>query len=435
MSAPRVEPRFPLLHALAALRNPDAYFRYRARRENPFAMFIPGLAEVHLAGRADAVREFLTLSSTATAPPTPNPIGPVVGEGSIILLSAEAHRRERARLLSALSAERVRGYAAGMAQAARDEIAQWRPGDEIDVRDIAQTITLRIIIRAVFGVEDQQRSDHYVRVIKSMMRSYISALMFVPALRRAPAGLGPWGRFVRRRAELDALLSEDISRWRAIGPGGCDNVLSALLRGDDRGDEVVRQQLRTLLIAGHETSATTLTWALYHVHREDHVRRRLLADLATCPTREEIVKLPYLNAVISETLRMHPPVSIAVRQLTCPVTMWKRRRARGDVVGVALPAVHADPAVWPDPGRFSPSRFLDHRFGPAVFSPYGYGHRRCVGSTFANVELAVVMATILSHVDLQMSPQERRRRPPRSVPRGIAAIPNRRIALQVTGRR
>jgi cytochrome P450 len=138
--------------------------------------------------------------------------------------------------------------------------------------------------------------------------------------------------------------------------------------------------------------------------------------------------------VISETLRMHPTVSIVLRQLKCPVTAWKARRARGDVVGVALPALHADPAVWPDPERFDPERFLARRPAPAEYSPFGYGHRRCVGSAFATVELAVVLATILTGVELEMAPKERRRKPPRAVPRGITALPNRSINLEMIAR-
>ena len=117
----------------------------------------------------------------------------------------------------------------------------------------------------------------------------------------------------------------------------------------------MRQQLRTLLVSGHETSATTLAWALYHVHADEKVRQKLLDELADNPTPEQLPKLPYLAAVIAETLRMHPTVSIVVRQLTCPVTTWQTERAPGDVIGVALPALHADPQVWPDPTGSTPS--------------------------------------------------------------------------------
>lgn len=172
--------------------------------------------------------------------------------------------------------------------------------------------------------------------------------------------------------------------------------------GPGRSDDDVRQQLRTLLVSGHETSATTLAWALYHVHADDGVRQKLLDELAGNPTPEQLPKLPYLSAVIAETLRLHPTVSIVVRQLTCPVTAWQTERAPGDVIGVALPALHADPQVWPNPSAFDPERFLARRPSPAEYSPFGYGHRRCPGSSFAALELAIALGTILTNVELQI---------------------------------
>ena len=132
---------------------------------------------------------------TSFTPPMPNPIEPVVGDGSIILLSGDPHKNERARFLPALHGERIRRYAGVMAQAAEDEMANWRTGSFIDARDVAQSITLQIIVRAVFGIDDRERTDDFVRVVKSMMRNYVAPFMFFPALRRAPLGIGPWRRF------------------------------------------------------------------------------------------------------------------------------------------------------------------------------------------------------------------------------------------------
>ena len=280
----------------------------------------------------------------------------------------------------------------------------------MDARDAAQTITLQIIVRAVFGIEDDERCDEYVHVVKAMMRNYVAPFMFFPALRRAPFGFGPWRRFSENRIRLDEMLSEQIAVRRTTGTDGYDDVLSVLLADDKdghRSDDEVQQQLRTLLVSGHETSATTLAWALFHIHADDTVRRKVLEELSDDPSPERMPKLPYLNAVISETLRMHPTVSIVVRQLTCPVDTWRTSRNAGDIVGVALPALHADPQVWPDPGRFDPERFVVRKPPPAEYSPFGYGHRRCPGSAFAALELAIALGTILTKAELRL-PQTRR---------------------------
>jgi cytochrome P450 len=399
-------------------------------------MAIPGLGDVLFAAHPKDVREFLAVPVSSFTPPMPNPIEPVVGAGSIILLSGNPHKHERARLLPALHGERIHRYAGVMAAAAQEEVAKWRPASFIDARDVAQSITLQIIVRAVFGIDDRERTDDFVRVVKSMMRNYVAPFMFFPVLRRAPFGMGPWRRFSQRRRELDAMLSEQIAHRRRTGTDGYDDVLSVLLADDvgGRADEEVQQQLRTLLVSGHETSATTLAWALFHIHRDPKVRRKVLDELSAGPAPEEMFKLPYLAAVIAETLRLHPTVSIVVRQLTCPATTWQTPLVAGDVIGVALPALHADPAVWPDPGRFDPDRFLLRRPGPTEYSPFGYGHRRCPGAAFASLELAIVLGTILTSVELRMPTRRRLRKPPRSIPRGVAAVPNRAIVLQVVGR-
>jgi cytochrome P450 len=397
-------------------------------------MPIPGFGDVLFAAKPAHIREFLKIPASAFTPPMPNPIEPVVGEGSIILLDGIRHKHERARFLPALHHERIRRYTGLMAEAALDEIAKWQPGTTIDARDAAQSITLQIIVQAVFGIDDRNRRDHYVTVVKAMMRDYVAPFMFFPALRRAPFGLGPWQRFSARRVELDAMLSEQISHRRHNGADGYDDVLSVLMSDDDgapRSDDEVRQQLRTLLVSGHETSATTLAWALFHVHADDKVRRKLLDELADNPGSEQLPKLPYLAAVIAETLRMHPTVSIVVRQLKRAVTTWQTERAPGDVIGVALPALHADPQVWPDPSAFDPERFLARRPSPMEYSPFGYGHRRCPGSSFAALELAIVLGTILNNVELRNPKGRRRAKLARSIPRGVAAVPSRPITLEV----
>ena len=428
------QPRFRLAHKIAAWYDAEAYFRRRAKSGKAFAMPIPGFGDVLFAAKPGHIREFLKIPASAFTPPMPNPIAPVVGDGSIILLDGARHKYERARFLPALHGERIRRYTGLMARAALDEIAKWQPGTAIDARDAAQSITLHIIVQAVFGIDDKNLRDHYVAVVKAMMREYVAPFMFFPALRRAPLGLGPWRRFSARRVELDALLSEHISQRRNNGVDGYDDVLSVLMSDHDgakRSDEDVRQQLRTLLVSGHETSATTLAWALFHVHADEKVRQKLLDELADNPGAEQLPKLPYLGAVIAETLRMHPTVSIVVRQLKRAVTTWHAERSQGDVIGVALPALHADPQIWPDPGRFDPERFLTRRPSPAEYSPFGYGHRRCPGSSFAALELAIVLGTILTNVELHIPDRKRRAKLPRSIPRGVAAVPSRPIMLDV----
>ena len=419
--------------------DPEGCFRRHASDTEPFLLKFPGLGDVLFVSTVDGARDILTAPGTLRRAPLPNPIEPVVGQNSLILLSGDAHRRTRSILMPAFRGERMRSYVDLIADATNDEITALQPGDQLVVRDAAQAITLDVVIRVVFGVTDRARRAEYARVINELMRSGTAPLMLVPWLRREIAGRGPWARLVGFRAQLDALLSEQIEERSGLGEHGSD-VMELILTATDEdgntlGDDALRDQLRTVLAAGHETSSTSLAWALYHIHRDESIRSRVIEELTGASTPGEIAALPYLGAVIHETLRMHPTVPIVLRRLTGPLTVAGVPRAAGDVVGIALPALHFNPDVWKHPDSFDPDRFRERKPSPFEYAPFGGGFRRCIGATFAQHELAVTIGTMLNTVELRMPAREQRRKPPRAVPRGIATKPNRDILLDVIARR
>lgn len=418
--------------------DPDGFFHHHAADPGPFRVRFPGLGEVLFFATDAAARDILTAPTTRCRAPLPNPIEPVVGKRSLILLSGDAHRRTRAILGPAFRGEVVRGYLDLIAEVAADRVAPLRPGDHLLIGQAAQTITLDVVIQVVFGVADRARQAECARVTTGLLHAGSGPLMLIPWLRREIAGRGPWARLVGLRTQLDRMLRAQVEERRATDEQHGD--LMDLILGateDDGGaltDAALADQLRTLLAAGHETSSTSLTWALYHIHGDDLVRRRLLDELATAATPDELAGLPYLSAVIQETLRMHPAVPIVLRQLTGPYTVGGISCRSGDIVGIGLPALHFNPRLWPDPATFDPNRFLTGKPTPFQYAPFGGGYRRCIGANFAQHELAVAIGTILKAVELQLPAAERRRRPPRAVPRGIATTPSRQIALEVVRR-
>jgi cytochrome P450 len=428
------------LRALSAGVDPAGFFRRRATEVDPFLLKFPGLGEVVFFGTKEGARDVLTLPATLSRAPTPNPIEPIVGQGSLILLSGEEHRRERGLLMPAFHGDRLRDYADIIASATTDEIRSLRPrpGHAVAVRELAIAITLHIAIRVVFSVADTDRREEYTNAIKALMRANTAPLMLLPALRRDIGGRGPWARLLRLRDHLDRLLSDDMGERQRRGLLAHDMLDVLLSATDEQGkrhtEQELHDQLRTLLAAGHETSATSLTWALYHIYRDDSVRDRLVAELSDCPTPLEIAALPYLGAVIKETLRMHPPVPIVLRRLTGSSSIGGVSRSKGDTVGIALYALHFNPSIWTDPDRFDPDRFLAKRYSPFEYAPFGGGYRRCIGASFAVSELAIAIGTIIGSVSLRMPERERTRRPPRSVARGIAVAPSREITLEVIDR-
>ena len=419
--------------------DPEGFFRRHSTDTEPFLLKFPGLGDVLFVSTVDGARDILTAPTTLCRAPLPNPIEPVVGPNSLILLSGETHRRTRSILMPAFRGERVRSYVDLIADATNDEITALQPGDQLMVCDAAQAITLAVVIRVVFGVTDGARRAECARLIEELMRSGTAPLMLVPWLRREIAGRGPWAQLVAFRTQLDRLLSEQIEERRGMGDHGSD-VMELILTatdedGDALGDDALRDQLRTMLAAGHETSSTSLAWALYYIHRDESIRSRVIEELADASTPGEIATLPYLGAVIHETLRMHPTVPIVLRRLTGPLTVAGVPRAAGDVIGIALPALHFNPDVWRNPESFDPNRFLERKPSPFEYAPFGGGYRRCIGATFAQHELSVAIGTILNTVELRMPRSEQLSKPPRAVPRGIATKPNREILLDVIARR
>ncbi|MEV6068231.1 cytochrome P450 [Nocardia sp. NPDC052001] len=441
------EPRPVPLHALAAAIDLERYFDWRRGRDgDPFLMRFPAFGSAVFTGTAAGAREMFRAPVELLEPPLPNPIEPMVGPASLILARGERHRKERSVLAPAFHRQRISAYGTVIRETARDELAgartgrAWRPGTRIDAREAARAMTLRVILAAVFGIEDPRLLAEYTSATTEFLSSFGGPLFLVPALRRNMFGLSGWERFLAARDRLDTLIDTEIDR-RRMDPGansGAD-MLGMLLEtrytdGSGLGDIELREQLRTLIVAGHETTATVLVWALYRLHREPAALERLRAELASAGTDidpVELAELPYLDAVCQETLRLHPPVPIVLRRLTGDFELRGAPLVAGDTMGLSVQLLHSDPQVWSEPQRFRPERFLERRYSPFEFAPFGGGHRRCVGAALADYELRIVLATLLGSVRLRLSPRFARGRAPWTVPHNIATGPRAAITFDV----
>lgn len=432
-------PRWSLLHGLAAGRDFEGYLRRRAAHSgDPFAVGFPGFPPVLFTGTAEGARELFRAPIPLLEPPRPNPIEPMVGAASLILSSGARHRTDRALLAPALHGPRVRALAGVIRDATLREIeigsgtaGSWQVGSRIDALAAARSITLRVILAAVFGTEID-REPEYAGAVTDFLTTFTTPLLVAPGLRRGIGGFGPWERFVAARARLDRVILADIARRRRAGAGSGDllDLLLATRYDDDSAltDTELCEQLRTLLVAGHETTATTLTWALYHLHREPGLLDRVTAELAAAGgDPADFAALPLLGAVCQETLRLHPPVPIVLRTLREPLRWRGVDVAAGQTIGLAVGVLHSDPSAWPAPRLFHPDRFLDRKVSPFEFAPFGGGHRRCIGATLAEYELRIVLATLLTTVRLSMDPRLALGARPRTVPRNLATAPDRAI--------
>ena len=349
---------------------------------------------VHVADRELVEQMFRWKPAQYTVAEPRKVMEPVTGPESILLLDGDRHLRMRRLMLPPFHGEAIAHYGDVVRDVTDREIDRWRPGTRISTRALAQTITMEVIIRAVFGVSDPQR----IGELKRLMPALSSPSPFLLLMQRDLGPHSPWGRFVRRRDRVDALLHEEIERRRS-DPG--DDVLTLLLsardeEGEPLTDRELRDELITLLLAGYETTATSIGWAFERLLRTPHALRRLTDEVRAGESTE------YLDAVIKETLRVRPVISEVFRAPSQPVELGGYRFEAGTQMAAAILLVQYDARHYgPDPEAFRPERFLDGAPEPYSWVPFGGGVRRCLGAAFAQLEMQVVLAAVLRRATLR----------------------------------
>jgi cytochrome P450 len=344
-------------------------------------------------------------------------LGDALGDHSLLTLDEERHLSQRKLLLPPFHGESVRRYVEVMAEATEREVATWPVGKEIQLRPRMQAITLEVILRAVFGVRDDARMDLFRKRIPPLGET-TSILNWLPFMDRDLGGITPAAKFRRALAAVDELIYAEIADRRAADSGEeRDDVLSLLLRarhenGSPMTDSELRDELMTLLTAGHETTATGLAWAFERLLRTPRVLDRLTASLDDAD---------YLDAVVKETLRVRPVVVDVARKLTRETEVAGWRLPAGTLVLPAIAVLHARPDLYDQPNEFRPERFLNGETESYAWIPFGGGVRRCIGASFAQVEMKTVLREVLRRVRLRAPSQ----RPERGVIRHVTVVPGR----------
>ena len=319
---------------------------------------------------------------------------PVTGPESILLLDGDRHLRMRKLMLPPFHGEAIAHYAGIVEEITNREIDGWRPGVRLRTRALAQTITMEVIIRAVFGVSDPLR----VGELKRLMPKLSSPSPLLLLVQRDLGRHSPWGRFIRLRDRVDELLYEEIERRRR-DPG--EDVLTLLLSARDEDgnpltDRELRDELITLLLAGYETTATSIGWAFERLLRTPAALRRLTDEVRAGESTD------YLDATIKETLRVRPVISEIFRAPSETVELGGYQFEAGTQMAAALLLVQYDPKLYgPDPLAFRPERFLNGAPEAYTWVPFGGGVRRCLGAAFAQLEMRVVLAAVLRRATLR----------------------------------
>jgi cytochrome P450 len=398
-----------------ALRPVEYFERCRQRYGDPFTARLPSTPPVVLFSDPTAIREIFTADDDDLhAGEATVVLEPILGPHSILLLDGDRHLRERRLMMPPFHGDRMRAYADVMREVTERAIAAWPMGQPFPLMRETQAITLDIIVRTVFGVSDGAAMSALRDRLRRFVAQAVNPLYLWPVLQLDLGPLSPWGRFVRLRREIDALLDAEIATRRSAGSSQRDDVLSLLVSARDEqgapmGDAEVRDELMTLLLAGHETTASSLAWTVHRLLSEPGVHEQARAEVAAVigpggVTPETVAQLEYLDAVVKETMRLNPVIPDVLRIVKRPMRIGGVDLPAGVGAAPNIYAAHHRPDTWPEPYRFRPERFLGTRSNPYEFFPFGGGSRRCLGQAFALFEMKVVLATLLARTELRLAP-------------------------------
>lgn len=349
---------------------------------------------------------------------------PILGGSSLLMLDGPRHRDERKLMMPPFHGERMATYGRVMRELAEAAIDRFPIGRPFPLQPRMAEVTLDVILRTVFGLKEGSRKAEVRGALLDVLAfaEHPSLLLLIDreggvrarAIQERLGRLSPWMYFQRALDRVDALLHEEIRRRRAAeGPPG-DDVLSLLLSARDeegRGldDATLVDEMKTLLVAGHETTATALTWTMLELIQHPEVLAKVRDGASD----------DYVDAVARESLRLHPIVPVVARHLQAPVTVGGRTYPAGVVLAPNIYLTQRDPTAFPDPTRFNPERFTAGRASPYAFFPFGGGTRRCIGMAFALFEMRTVLRVLASRAHLRLAP----RYTPRLVRRGITFAP------------
>jgi len=380
-------------------RNVPMIRRARAKYGDMFRLKLLGFPNFVVVADPELIKQTLTAKPDVLHAGSGSPLGAVLGANSLLAIDEDIHLRQRRLLLPPLHGERMQSYAEAFAQIADEVMDGWQTGTPIRTLEAMQLITLRAILQTIFGARGESLAE-----LEQLMPQFVDTGSKVVLLKFAQRDLGPrspWGKFVRMREQVDQILyglMEEARRDPQLEERA--DVLALLVQATDEDgspmtDVEIRDQLLTMLVAGHETTAGTLAWAVERLTRHPQVLARLTESVRAGETE-------YLAAVFDETLRARPTVSMAVRSVEVDeYELGGYLLPRGTRIGCNPALTHFDPRLFAEPWSYRPERFLEERPSNYAYIPFGGGLRRCIGAAFARMEFVAVMQRMLERFDLE----------------------------------
>lgn len=339
------------------------------------------------------------------------------GRQSILALEGKPHLRQRKLLTPLFHGERMLAYGDIIRDITKQEASQWPIGEPFSVLPSMQAISFQIISKAVFSLEKGERYEKlkelFIAILNPKRPLLRVVMLLFPSLRKALGPWSPWKKFMHQIEEIDKLIYMEIQERKEQANELSQNDILSLMRSacDEQGqgmtDIELRDQVITLLVAGYEAPTTALYWAFYWIHHLPEVNEKLLQELDSLgenPDPNTILRLPYLNAVCCETLRLYPPAILAfTRVVKSPLTIGGYQFEPGTLLLPCIYLTHHRQDLYPNPKQFKPERFLERQFAPYEYLPFGGGNRRCIGMAFYLLEMKMALVTVLSSLDMKLA--------------------------------
>jgi cytochrome P450 family 110 len=368
----------------------------------------------------------------------------LLGDKSLVLLDGDRHKRERKLLMPPFHGEKVKSYAQLICQITNNVASKWEIDRSFLARDAMQEITLEVILNTVFGISSGDRYQKLKPLLKDFLDATSSplraSLLFLKFLQQDWGKWSPWGKVVHGKREIERLLQEEIEQRKSISEQSGTDVLSLMLatrdeNGEPMTDEELRDEMLTLLVAGHETTATALAWAFYWLNQYPQVRARLLREidgLGENPDPIEIYRLPYLTAVCQEILRIYPVGIITFGRITKNnLEIMGQKFDANTWLVPCIYSTHHREDIYPNSKEFKPERFIDRSYSPYEYLPFGGGNRLCLGYALAMLEMKLVIATLFSRYNFASADNK----PVQPQRRGGTIAPHNGVPIVMTGKR
>ncbi|MGK7940673.1 MAG: cytochrome P450 [Crocosphaera sp.] len=382
-----------------------------------FTLNVQGFAPFVVIGNPLGIQEIFSQSPDKFDIGRGNDIAqPLFGTNSLFFYDGQRHQRERKLLMPSFHGQSIQNYAQSICDIALEVASDCPKNKPVIIRQVMQTISLEVILKVVFGISEGERYEIIKPLIAQMLdvtdAPLNSSFLFFKFLQKDWGKWSPWGKIQHTRRQIYKLLQEEIEERRSHKKESGRDVLSLMMAATDENgqsltDDELTDELMTLLFAGHETTATTMSWAFYQILSHPSVLEKIHGELEE--TRNnlnplDIAKLPYLTAVCQEVLRMYPILPLLFPRITkTKMTIMGHEFSPESWLMPSIYLVHYREDLYPEPKKFQPERFLEKKFANYEYLPFGGGTRRCLGYALAELEMKLVLASILSNYSLHLA--------------------------------